>query len=166
MHNDYSTSRLTLKKLSEADASFILELVNSAGWIEFIGDRHVHSVEDAVAYIKKIKENKNINNWTVSLKDLQTPVGIISFIKREYLDHHDIGFAFLPQFSKKGFAFEAANAVLQDTLNNPLHTEVLASTLPHNKNSIHLLQKLGFVFIKEMELGNEKLFLFSIRKNG
>ena len=166
MNNDYSTSRLTLKKISETDAYFILELVNSAGWIEFIGDRHVHSVEDAVDYIKKIKENKNINNWTVSLKDQQTPIGIISFIKREYLDHHDIGFAFLPQFSKKGYAFEAANAVLQDALNNPLHTEVLASTLPHNKNSISLLLKLGFVFIKEMELGNEKLFLFSIRKNG
>ena len=77
MNNDYSTSRLTLKKISETDAYFILELVNSAGWIEFIGDRHVHSVEDAVAYIKKIKENKNINNWTVSLKDQQTPIGII-----------------------------------------------------------------------------------------
>lgn len=166
MNFNYSTIRLTLKKLSVADATFILELVNSAGWIEFIGDRHVHSVEDAVAYINKINNNKNIIYWTVQLKDSETSIGVITFIKREYLEHHDIGFAFLPQFSKNGYAYEAAKVVLDDMLNSPLHTEVLASTIPHNKNSISLLQKLGFVFKKEMETGNEKLLLFSTRKNG
>ncbi|MCB0709515.1 MAG: GNAT family N-acetyltransferase [Chitinophagaceae bacterium] len=165
MQTHYQTNRLTLKKLSAADAAFIYELVNSPGWIEFIGDRNVHTVEDAITYINKINNNNNIIYWSVQLKDSETSIGVITFIKRDYLDHHDIGFAFLPQHAKKGYAFEAAKIVLDDALNNPLHPVILANTLPHNKNSVSLLEKLGFVFQKEIEAGNEKLLLFSVKKN-
>lgn len=164
MTTSFQTTRLTLDQLSAVDAEFIYELVNTAGWVEFIGDRNVRSVADSHNYIQKILDNKNIIYWTVQLKEEQTAIGVITFIKREYLDHHDIGFAFLPQFSKSGYAYEAAKVVLDNALSNPLYPVILASTLPHNKNSISLLEKLGLLFEREMEINNDKLLIFSTEK--
>ena len=45
------TSRLLLRELNENDAPFILELLNTEGWLRYIGDRHIHTIADAVKYI-------------------------------------------------------------------------------------------------------------------
>ena len=47
------TERLVLRRLRVADAGFILELVNTSGWLRFIGDRGVRNVDDAVEYLRK-----------------------------------------------------------------------------------------------------------------
>lgn len=164
MSSSFQTSRLILHQLSPDDAEFIYELVNTPEWIEFIGDRNVRSVADSHNYIQNILDNNNINYWTVKLNKEQTSIGVITYIKREYLDHHDIGFAFLPQFSKKGYAYEAAKVVLDKALSNPLYPVVLASTLPQNKRSILLLEKLGLHFERELEINNNKLLIFSTEK--
>ena len=48
------TDRLILNELQANDHAFIFELVNSPGWLEFIGDRNIRTPEDAIAYIEKI----------------------------------------------------------------------------------------------------------------
>src|SRR4051812_3265439 len=101
------TSRLVIKPLTLEDDNFILELVNTKGWLKFIGNRNITSPDESSAYIQRILENENIFYWVVKLKDDQVSIGIITYIKRTYLDYHDIGFASLPKFSKKGYAYEA-----------------------------------------------------------
>src|SRR5215218_9705823 len=90
------TERLLIIPLATSDDSFILELVNTEGWISFIGNRNITSQVEAKAYIQKILENSNCSYWVVKLKEQQQSIGIITYIKRDYLEHHDIGFAFLP----------------------------------------------------------------------
>ena len=107
-----TTPRLSITPLATEDAGFILELVNTEGWIKFIGDRNIHSEVDADTYIQKILANENITYWKVRLKDSEVKIGLVTLIKRDYLEHKDIGFAFLPHFSKSGYAFEATRAVL------------------------------------------------------
>jgi RimJ/RimL family protein N-acetyltransferase len=162
MKQNYTTQRLTLQKLTGDDADFIHVLVNTEGWIKFIGDRNVKSAEDAKAYIQKILANQNINYWVVKLQSSNTSIGIITFIKRDYLDHPDIGFAFLPEYAKKGYAFEAATVVLEDGLNNSTHPYILATTLKENEKSIHLLEKLGLQYLKEIENEKDRLLVYSI----
>ena len=161
----YSTERLSLERLTENDADFILELVNTPGWLKFIGERNVRTNEDAIGYIKKINANYDILYWVVRLKKTPTPIGIVTFIKRDYLEHNDIGFAFLPQYAKQGFAFEATNVVLQDLLEGEKHKTILASTITDNTFSIQLLKKLGFTFSKKLKIGTDELYLFSITKD-
>jgi RimJ/RimL family protein N-acetyltransferase len=67
-------------------------------------------------------------------------------IKREELPDPDIGFAFLPGAWNKGFAFEAAAAVLQDGRERLRLQHILAITTPDNEASIKLLERLGFRF--------------------
>lgn len=161
MQNNISTSRLSLHLLTAEDYNFIISLVNSNGWIEFIGDRNIHSKEDALAYINKILNSQNLYYWVVSIKDENIPVGIISFMKRDYLENFDIGFAFLPEFHGYGYAYEAAREILSMVAAIKENHPILATTIPGNVNSIKLLTKLGMRFEKELEVDNEKLHIYS-----
>jgi [ribosomal protein S5]-alanine N-acetyltransferase len=161
MQNKIVTQRLHLNWLTAQDDNFVLSLLNSKGWIAFIGDRNVHSKEDAIAYIYKICNTQNLFYWVVRLKEDNTPVGIISFLKRNYLDNFDIGFAFLPQFNGQGYAFEAATKVLAVVSKKQAYYPVLATTIPQNINSIKLLTKLGLRFEKAIEVENEQLHVYT-----
>ncbi|MEQ1553250.1 MAG: GNAT family N-acetyltransferase [Ferruginibacter sp.] len=156
----FTTNRLLIEPLSDNDTDFILELVNTDGWLKFIGSRNINTKTDAVAYIQKINENQNITYWTVKLKETKGSIGIITFIKRDYLEYNDIGFAFLPKFSKKGFAFEATQKVLESLIENKKITNILATTIPENSNSIKLLEKLGFNFDKKIDIDKEILHIY------
>jgi [ribosomal protein S5]-alanine N-acetyltransferase len=161
VQNHFTTARLLIQPLTINDNAFIQELVNTGGWIKFIGNRNINSAADATAYIERIISNKNITYWVVQLKSTTTLIGIITFIKRDYLDHHDIGFAFLPDFSKNGYAFEAAHTVLIGLLQNNNFTHILATTIPENISSIKLLKKLGLQFDKVIKVGEETLHVYA-----
>ncbi len=156
-----TTNRLTLKLLRVADNDFVYRLVNSEGWLQFIGDRNVSSPDDAVKYIDKLLHTDNLFYWVVRLKDSKRPIGIVSFLRRSYLENFDLGFALLPEFNGNGYAFEAANALLTTVTQYPPYQKVLATTLPSNLNSIKVLTKLGFSFAKEMEINNQTLLIYS-----
>jgi ribosomal-protein-alanine N-acetyltransferase len=158
------TSRLLLSPLSAADAAFMFELLNTPLWIKFIGDRHIKTIRDAAAYIQKIIDNPTADYWVVALKEQQTKVGVVTFMKRNYLEHYDIGFAFLPAYAKKGYAYEASKRLLDEV--SPHHQQILATVLKENGNSIQLLEKLGLQFDKEMVVNNEALFLYSTKPSG
>lgn len=154
------TSRLKLTPLSGEDAGFIQELVNTEGWLRFIGNRNIHSKVDAEAYIQRILDHPDIQYWVVRPLPEENPAGIITFIKRDYLEHHDIGFAFLPTFSGHGYAQEATEAVLDHLTRVHGLRHILATTLPDNTRSIRLLEKLGLRFQKAIEVNNEALWVY------
>ncbi len=163
MEIKYTTERLLLNELSINDTEFINELVNTREWIKFIGDRNIRGEEDAKNYIQKIIKNPNIKYWVVKLKNENRSIGIITFIKRDYLEYHDIGFAFLPKYTNYGYAYEATETVLSDAINNKNHLQILATTVIENINSIKLLNKLGLRFEKEMEAGKDLLMIYAIK---
>jgi RimJ/RimL family protein N-acetyltransferase len=162
MEIQLQTERLILRKLSLHDTRFIFDLVNTPQWVKFIGNRNVNTLEDSRNYIIRTLKTPNVDYWIVTLKDQSTPIGIVTLIKRTYLEHHDIGFAFLPEYQKNGYAFEASGVVLDATLKNTRHSTVLATTLRDNVNSIQLLLKLGFSFLKEIEVEGEPLLIYTI----
>lgn len=157
-----STDRLFIAAMTLDDAEFILKLLNTEGWKKFIGDRNVNNKQEAEVYIRKIIGNPDFSYSAVRLKDGNVPIGMVSMIKRDYLDHHDIGFAFLPDYNGKGYAFEAASAVLNHPSTLAVHTKILATTLKHNSSSIQLLERLGLVLDKEIKVEGKELFLYNV----
>lgn len=115
-------------------------------------------MDDALTYVQMIISDADIDYWVVTLNGTNQPVGIITFIKREYLDHPDIGFAFLPDHSGFGYAREATEEVLDDLHRD--HPVILATTMPANIKSIKLLDKLGFSKIQEMVRDTESFLVF------
>jgi len=154
------TERLNLAEVNFTHTSFIFELLNTPGWLAFIGERNVKSLEDASNYIQKIQESTIINYWVVSLKETGTALGIVSYVKRDYLEHWDIGFAFLPQYAKQGYAYEAAKRILKEVLKNPFSNYIVATVVKENIHSIKLLEKLGLTFQEEIERDGKLLLLY------
>ncbi|WP_017734029.1 GNAT family N-acetyltransferase [Nafulsella turpanensis] len=163
MQNNLNTNRLLLDPIGLSDADFVLELVNLPDWVKYIGERQVHSLEAAKDYISKMTNNSKIKYWVVKLKEDRTAIGVVTFIKRDYLQHHDVGFAFLPNYRKQGYAYEATVAVIDDVKRNRLsHTHILATALEDNVKSIKLLEKLGFQFDTEIWVEDAGLLLYSL----
>ena len=154
--NITETKRLIICKLELTDASFIVELLNDPDWIRHIGDRGVRTVDDACNYLTngpmKSYEANGFGLFLVKLKDEGTPVGMCGLIKRVGLEDIDIGYAFLPQARGKGYAYESAAAVLEFGKDVIGLKRIVAITTPDNKNSIHLLEKLGLKFEKMVKI--------------
>lgn len=163
MKKSYITERLLLSELTINDTEFITELVNTEGWLKFIGNRNIKTKEDAVKYIRMLLDDPGIVYWVVKPKGENIPIGVVTFISRKHLPHPDLGFAFLPQYSGKGYAYEAAKIVLEDIINE--QPTLLASTFEGNLSSINLLKKLGFIYLKEEIEGDQKVFYFSVDKD-
>jgi ribosomal-protein-alanine N-acetyltransferase len=160
MSMHFETEFLYIEPLSINDSMFILELVNTPGWLKFIGDRNVRTQEYAISYINRILGNPDVAYWTVRLKTNQVPIGVITLIKRDYLPHHDLGFAFLPQFSGKGYAYEATKKVIEELSKETYYSVLLAITIKNNTSSIKLLERTGFKFEKIIKVENDELAVY------
>ena len=158
------TDRLFIQEANLKDAPFFYELLNSPNWLEYIGNRNIHSLQEAETYIRdnliKSYDQNGFGLYKVSLKEKNTPIGICGLLKRTYLDHPDIGFATLPAFERQGLTFEAAKGVLHYAQNKLSHEKILAITTEHNQGSQALLQKVGLKSVDKIFLDREeKLFL-------
>ncbi|HET6854963.1 MAG TPA: GNAT family N-acetyltransferase [Pyrinomonadaceae bacterium] len=154
------TERLILREFTVEDAEFILALLNEPSFLRYIGDKKVRELEDAGQYILNgpvaSYERNAFGLYLVELRESHTPMGMCGLIQREELPDPDIGFAFLPEFWNKGFAFEAATAVLQDARERLRLERILAITSLDNEASIGLLQRLGFTFEREIKLAADR----------
>ncbi|HEY0723403.1 MAG TPA: GNAT family N-acetyltransferase, partial [Pyrinomonadaceae bacterium] len=157
------TGRLFLRGLTVGDAEFILTLLNEPSFLRFIGDKKVRTVADAEQYILNgpvaSYERHGFGLLLVELKVAQTPIGICGLLKREELPDPDIGFAFLPDFWNKGYAFEAAAAVMKDARERLKLERILAITNQDNEASIKLLQKIGLQFERLIKMSTDAVEL-------
>jgi RimJ/RimL family protein N-acetyltransferase len=159
------TDRLILRQFTTEDAPFMLRILNEPSWLEFIGDRNVHTLEEAELYLVngslKSYGEHGFGFYMVMLKSNSICIGITGLAKRPYLKVPDIGFAFLPEYTGMGYALEASKAMLHYALETLGIREIEAFTSKDNVKSIQLLRKLGFHFEKIIVPESQELFLFS-----
>ena len=150
------TNRLVVRRLNIDDTDFIIKLLNQPSFIENIADKGVRNKSDAVDYlntgpIASYKQN-GFGLSLVELKDSNTPIGMCGLIKRDELDDVDIGYSLLTEYEGKGYAREAAQAVLENGNSEHGLKRIIAVTSPTNFGSIKLLESLGFKYEKMVEL--------------
>jgi ribosomal-protein-alanine N-acetyltransferase len=146
------TPRLHLRPFMLDDALFVLHLLNEPSFLQHIGDKGVRDLEGARGYLS----NGPIASYArhghglmaVVLKETGEPMGMCGLLKRDNLDHPDLGYAFLPEFWSKGHAMEAAAATLEHGAGVLGFRTILAIVSQGNAASIRLLEKLGFAFVR------------------
>ena len=158
------TNRLELYKVTLDDAPFILSLLNTQGWLKFIGDRGVRTLEDAQNYIQdRFIKSYNTNGfgfYIVKLKKGGASIGLSGLVKRPTLDNVDIGYALFDDYASKGYAFEATKAVYEFAKKDLGLKRIVAIVNEDNEKSIKLLKKLGFYFEKMVKSGEDDVCLF------
>jgi RimJ/RimL family protein N-acetyltransferase len=165
----FETERLIIRPCSTEDATFIYELLNCTTWLQYIGDRNVNSIHEARNYIedKMYPQLKRLGfgNYTVIRKSDQQKMGTCGLHDREGLPGVDIGFAFLPQYEGVGYAYEAALEIKNQGFECFGLNQINAITLPSNKRSRKLLEKLGLQFEKLIQLpgDSEQLMFYTVK---
>lgn len=142
------TTRLIISPFTLTDWPFIVELLNTPGWLQFIGDRNVHNEEQAKAYLTtgpiKSYAEFGYGLMKVQLKTTGQSIGMCGLLKRDTLEHPDIGFAFLPEFFGQGHAYEAVAATIKRMQESLKVQKIYALVQSDNERSILLLKKLSF----------------------
>lgn len=147
------TERLVLREGTESDAdvAFLLELLNSKGFIEGIADRGVRTMEQARAYMRErlmgSYAEHSFGMWLVIPKGQDAPIGLAGLVRREILPHVDVGYAFLEHAWGKGYAEEAARAVVQYAQGALRLGTICAIINPTNLASRRVLEKIGLHYV-------------------
>jgi ribosomal-protein-alanine N-acetyltransferase len=161
------TERLIIEEANLSDAPFFLSLLNSPNWIKFIGDRHIKTLEEATKYVQEsLIDNYKKNGfgfYKMSLKSTNEPIGAIGFLKREYLEFPDIGYAILPNYENNGYISEAAKAILEYGKNILQLKTIFGFTTEDNLVSQKVLVKIGLQFIDKRILDGEEFLVYSIK---
>lgn len=166
----FETDRLFLRPTAEEDAPFILELLNTPKALQYVGDRNVHTVEEAEKYIaEKVTpqlERLGYSNYVAIRKSDGEKLGVCGLFDRPGVDGVDIGFSFLPQHEKQGYAFEAASRVMRAGIEEFGLTTINGYTIEANIDSRRLLEKLGLQFrqIANLPGDDEDLMLYVWKK--
>lgn len=150
------TSRLELRELTLADAASMLAVLNDPAFVQFVGDRGVRTLEDAQRYLLEgpiaSYARHGFGVWLVLVKDGGGRAGICGLLKRDTLEDVDLGFAFLPAYRGRGYAVEAAAAVLAYGREVLGLQRIVAITSPDNHRSGAVLEKIGFRFERLVRL--------------
>ncbi|MEM7315182.1 MAG: GNAT family N-acetyltransferase [Planctomycetota bacterium] len=167
-HSEFETERLVLRPTTPDDAEFVFEILNTPKWLENIGDRNVHSLDDARNYIAERMtpqlQRLGYSNNTMIRKSDDAKVGFCGFYDREGVEGVDIGFALLPQYEGNGYAVEGASRLMQLAKTEFGITQVSAITIEANVASRRLIEKLGLEFVEMIELPDDDVPLMLYRK--
>jgi RimJ/RimL family protein N-acetyltransferase len=148
-----------LRRLEEADAPFILELLTDPDWLRYIGDKGVRDLDGARRYIAEgpvaMYAKHGFGLFLVGRKPSGAPMGLCGLIRRDGLDDVDVGYAFLPRFRGCGYAEEATAEMVRFAKDRVGLGRLVAITTPENERSIRVLEKLGFAFERIIRLTPE-----------
>lgn len=159
---ELDSERLILRAISKNDAAFIRKLVNTEGWLQFIGDRNVHDEFSAQNFIQTWALDRyntfGYGPYLVMLKSSNELIGVCGLFKRDYLEYPDLGFALIPEFNGLGLAFEASKVVIDYAFHELKLPKLYAITAQNNVNSAKLLKRLGFIEIPPFNCSTDKTF--------
>lgn len=150
------TERLALREFTEADAPFLVRLLNDPGFLRFVGDRGVRTETDARAYVASGPAASyaahGFGLWRVDRLGDGAPLGMCGLLQRDFLDAPDLGYAFLAEHTGRGYAREAAASTLAHGRESLGIGTVFAFTDGDNDRSVRLLTDLGFRFDRTLAL--------------
>ncbi len=170
------TERLRLRRFAtvdesgdpaDRDAAFILELLNQPAYLRFIGDKGVRDLAGARCYLETgpiaSYERNGFGLYLVERKEEGDPIGLCGLIRRDNLPDVDLGYALHSSYEGRGYAVEAARAVLRYGQETHHLRRIVAITTLDNDASMRLLRKLGFLLGGQVRLEDEgpDLNLFS-----
>ncbi len=151
--NNIITDRLLLRPANLEDAAFFLKLLNQESYIKGIRDCGVRDLDSAQAFIQNsvfnLYEKYKLGLYIVLNRHTNEYIGIAGYVKRDFLQNFDIGYALLDEQTGKAYAFEAANALIQNAKTQLQWSKLAAICNPDNISSNQLLKKLGFVLLKQ-----------------
>lgn len=133
---------------NEQHLAFVIRLRNTPAFVAVAGDSGIHTPEAARAHLELRREHftkHGFDSCLVSLKETGEPIGSVGVAYHGAHTLPDVGFVFLDEVHGKGYATEAARAMIDHVRENHNVKHVLGFTSPSNTQSRRALERLGLV---------------------
>lgn len=148
------TPRLRLRRLDDDDAEFLHALYNDPDFLRNIGDRGIHTIADARAFIARGPRAPyaDVGHGLLCVEEREPGrrLGVCGLVRRDFLPAADLGFALLPAARGHGFAQEAAQAVVEFARVELKHARLFGVVQPGNAPSIRVLESVGMRLERHM----------------
>lgn len=161
------TERLYLRKFTAEDLDWHVKMYADPNVMRFLGrgvtltqDQTKKSLDWKITFYEK----NGFGEGVVLLKETGEPIGHCGF---GYLpDRSDIEIAYALTESNwgKGYATEISKAVLEHGFSVLNMKRIVAMVYPQNSPSIHVIEKMGMNYEKEVEFWGIRLLLYSKEK--
>ncbi|MDO4303410.1 MAG: GNAT family N-acetyltransferase, partial [Bacillota bacterium] len=112
------------------------------------------------AYVDQIYGFYGYGLWTVILKETGKIIGRAGLSVREGYELPELGFVIDVEHQRQGYAFEVCSAILGYAKSELEFEAVQALADENNVASVHLLEKLGFVFDRNVIISDRHYKLF------
>jgi [ribosomal protein S5]-alanine N-acetyltransferase len=167
------TTRLLLRELLPSDDAGIFELDSNPEVHTYVGKNPITTIEQArevIAFICQQYIENGISRWAVVDKNTNAFIGWagLKLYKTEANGHsnfYELGYRFIQKYWGKGYATEAAKAIIDYGFTEMNLTEIYAMTDIDNKASRHVLEKCGMRYIENFDLDGEVCAWFRKRKD-
>jgi len=153
------TDRLLLRELVPADdkGMFALDSDPEVHW--YLGNSPIKTIDDSrvmIAYIRQQYIDNGVGRWAVIEKQSGSFIGWAGLkLMRETINGHvnfyDIGYRLIRQYWGKGYATEAAKAVLDYGFNQLNLDNIYGMTAIDNLASKNVLQKIGLTYVNNFD---------------
>lgn len=142
------TERLLLREWRDEDLLPFFHINQDSKVTEFL--RKKYSLEETREFIERIKKhfkNHGFGLWAVILKETGEFIGYIGLaaptFQAPFTPCFEIGWRLGSQYWGKGYATEGAKAVRDAAFNVFQLDEIVSFTVPENKRSIRVMEKIG-----------------------
>lgn len=148
------TERLILRAVSLNDIDDMFEYASDEETVQEVTFPAHTSKEMTKESIKEVfikrPEKGNPEAFAIVLKDSNKMIGTCDFFKGYGSDTFEMGYILNKNYWRKGYAFEAAQAVLNYAFNEFGVRKMMIRHLSENVKSEGLITKLGFVYEGEL----------------
>ncbi|MGG0539308.1 GNAT family N-acetyltransferase [Priestia aryabhattai] len=138
---DIETNRLLIRKFYYEDWQDVYAYTSDADVMKYIPEG-VFSKDDAKKFVNE-NMKENVKNFPVLLKNEKILIGHIVFFN--YFEDHtyEIGWVFNSLYHQKGYASEAAKAIVDYAFNTMNLHRIIATCQPENTSSYRVMEKIG-----------------------
>jgi ribosomal-protein-alanine N-acetyltransferase len=156
------TDRLILREITINDVDGFWQLDSDPHVLRYLGNKPVTNIDQCKAMVEYIQQQyieNGIGRWAMIEKRTGRFIGWtgIKYIKEEINGHsgyYDLGYRLIKEFWGQGFATEGSIASLDYAFEDLKLKEIYAIADSRNKESINVLNKLGFLFEEKFTFNN------------
>lgn len=143
---EIETERLFLRKFRPGDESDAFEFCSDEQASLDDGGMHAFTEMDD-AFYRLFDLFLKQRRYAVELKSEHKVIGIINLMDtNRAIPSYELGFLINPKYHRRGYCYEAVQAVIQEWFNKTDTQMFLAAHFPFNHASHNLIHKLGFTY--------------------
>lgn len=163
------TARLVLRESIDADAALTAGIYDDLELTKFIGDGTPRGPAERAAEIARCRRSyreRGFGLWAVVEKSSGAIIGHCGLQCIEGTEDIALAYALGAAWRGRGYALEAAKAVLEHGFTRLGLQRICAVTQPVNAASLKIMQRLGMTFVEESSYMGKKVVQYAIERPG